>query len=73
MFNTYFIIAPLHCSIAKKWQVIFSVPFPQDKEFVFRQHIFSQIETGFCDGRPVALRQCSQQAGRIYTCLIRKW
>ena len=36
-------------------KAIFSVPFPRDKQFVQRKPIFSQIDTGFCDNRPVAL------------------
>jgi nucleoside phosphorylase len=33
---------------------IFSVPFPRDKPFVVRKPIFSQIGTGFHDGRSAA-------------------
>ena len=39
----------------ESFKAIFSVPFPQDKGFIDRKPIFSQIDTGFLEGRPVAL------------------
>jgi len=36
-------------------KAIFSVPFPRDKQFVDRKSVFSEIDIGFREGRPVAL------------------
>jgi hypothetical protein len=47
----FFNLSPLVESI----KPIFSVPFPRDKQFVQRKPIFSQIDTGLRDDRPVSL------------------
>jgi hypothetical protein len=44
-----------YCPAPRFKQAIFSILFLRDKHFVIRKPIFSQIETGFHHGRPVAL------------------